>query len=80
MKANARGGLGLKPQTQVTILTPINSRRYLSYASRDREKTEGTRLLCPYSRPRAGLACDVVAQRALGHAQAMAEGPEIVSP
>lgn len=79
MKANAHDGRGLEPQMQVTILTPINSRQYLSCAAHGRGNAEGTRRQCPYFRRHAGLACVAVAQRVLGYAQLTAGEAEKVS-
>lgn len=79
MKANAHDGRGLEQRTQVRILTPINSRQYLSYAVHGRGNAEETQRQCPYFRRRAGLACAAVAQRALEYAQATAGEVEKVS-
>ena len=78
MKANAHDGRGLEQRTQVRILTPINSRQYLSYAVHGRGNAE-TQRQCPYFRRRAGLACAAVAPRALEYAQVTAGEVEKVS-
>jgi hypothetical protein len=79
VKANVHDGRSLKQRTRVMILTPINSRQYLSYAAHGRGNVEGTRRQCPYFRLRADLACAAVAQRALEYAQVTAGEVEKVS-